>query len=66
MKTHQEIRDAIDSFEKAVYSAEATPIVLNILHALNDRLEELERHRANCDAALLERIAKLEFTPPIT
>lgn len=50
MKTHQEIRDAINA-EESISNAAA-----RILQALNDRFEE----RVNCDSVLALRINALE------
>lgn len=45
MKTHQEIHEAIE-WRRQVPTPSDAPTIWNILHALNDRIEELMKRQA--------------------
>lgn len=46
MKTHKEIHDAITSVSTDEFCSPAEESIIDILHALNDRIEALERNTA--------------------
>lgn len=52
MKTHQEIRDAINQAE-LMPSEDTTGGIFKILHALNDRIEEV--HKENLGLARFQQ-----------